>query len=103
MHRLLTYSLAPDENLCCVTLLRYSPLDSFPPLDCNGPRSFPPLLDPTVDEHLFRWRLENRSQLLLEHGKAVGDEGIRYVFIAFQMINDSPLLLEALIDRLQGG
>jgi hypothetical protein len=89
--------------LCRVTLLRYSPIGSFPPIDCNRPLSFPPLLDPMVDEHLLRWRLENRSQLLLEHGKAAGDNGVRHVFIAFQMVNDSPLLFEALIDRLQGG
>lgn len=88
----------------CFPLPRYPPVDPFPPIE-EGNRllSFPPFLDPPVDEGLLPWYMEDRSQVLPERGKPADDDVIRYVFIAFQMVNDSPLFLEALIDRLQGG
>ncbi len=87
----------------CFPLPRYPPVDPFPPIEGNRLLSFPPFLDPPVDEGLLPWYMEDCSQVLPERGKPADDDVIRDIFIAFEVVNGPPLLLKALIDRLQDG
>jgi hypothetical protein len=58
----------------------------------------PPISHTTVDNHRLLWRgSEDCSQLLSENGKAANDNPVDYIFIAFQAVDDLPLLLKALI------
>jgi hypothetical protein len=47
--------------------------------------------------------MEDRSQVVPERGTPADDDVIRDIFIAFEVVNGPPLLLKALIDRLQDG